>query len=59
MIPNGGQNCKDDVASALLVLLYFGLRQIELPILKVIDGNTLECETSKERIRSAKEKRPI
>ena len=44
------RNRKDDVASALLVLLYFGLRQSELPTLKVIDGNTLECETSKERM---------
>ncbi len=35
---------------ALLVLLYFGLRQSELPTLKVIDGNTLKCETSKERL---------
>lgn len=40
----------DDVASALLVLLYFGLRQSELPSLKVIGDNTLECETSKERM---------
>ena len=44
------RNRKDDVASALLVLLYFGLRQSELPTVKVIDGNTLECETSKERM---------
>lgn len=44
------RNRKDDVASALLVLLYFGLRQSELPTLKIIDGNTLECETSKERM---------
>lgn len=44
------RNRKDDVASALLVLLYFGLRQSELPTLKVIDGNTIECETSKERM---------
>ena len=34
----------------MLILLYFGLRQSELPTLKVIDGNTLECETSKERM---------
>lgn len=44
------RNRKDDVASALLVLLYFGLRQSELSSLKIIDGNTLECETSKERM---------
>ena len=44
------RNRKDDVASALLILLYFGLRQSELPTLKVIDGNTIECETSKERM---------
>ena len=36
--------------SALLVLLYFGLRQSELASLRVIDGNYLECETSKERL---------
>lgn len=44
------RNRKDDVASALLVLLYFGLRQSELASIKIIDGNTLECETSKERM---------
>ena len=44
------RNRKDDVASALLVLLYFGLRQSELSSLKILDGNTLECETSKERM---------
>lgn len=43
------RNRKDDVASALLVLLYFGLRQSELPSLNVADG-FLECETSKERM---------
>ena len=36
--------------SALLVLLYFGLRQSELASLRVIDGHYLECETSKERL---------
>ena len=36
--------------SALLVLLYFGLRQSELASLRVSDGNYLECETSKERL---------
>lgn len=44
------RNRKDDVASALLVLLYFGLRQSELPSIKIKNGNTLECETSKERM---------
>lgn len=44
------QKRRDDVASALLVLLYFGLRQSELPTIKVVGGNTLECETSKERM---------
>ena len=42
---------KDNVAaSALLIMLYCGLRRSELPTLKIIDGNTLECETSKERM---------
>ncbi len=41
---------KDDVASALLVLLYFGLRQSELASLRIISGKYLECETSKERL---------
>ncbi len=41
---------KDDVASALLVLLYFGLRQSELSSLRIVDGKYLECETSKERL---------
>ena len=36
--------------SALLVLLYFGLRQSELASLRIINGNYLECETSKERL---------
>ena len=40
----------NDVSSALLVLIYFGLRQSELPSLKIIDGKFLECETSKERM---------
>jgi integrase len=42
---------KDAAASsALLVLLYFGLRQSELKSLKIIDGQWLQCETSKERM---------
>ena len=44
------RNRKDDVASALLVLLYFSLRQSELATLKIIGDNMLECETSKERM---------
>ncbi len=41
---------RDDAASALLVLLYFGLRQSELASIRVIDGKFLECETSKVRL---------
>lgn len=41
---------KDDVASALLVLLYFGLRQSELASIRIIDNKYLECETSKVRL---------
>ena len=37
-------------SSALLVLLYFGLRQSELASLQVVEGKYLECETSKERL---------
>lgn len=37
-------------SSALLVLLYFGLRQSELASIRVVDGKYLECETSKERL---------
>ena len=44
------KNRNDDVASALLVLTYFGLRQSELATLRIIDGKFLECETSKERM---------
>ncbi len=40
----------DDVGSALLILIYFGLRQSELSSLRIIDGKFLECETSKERL---------
>ena len=35
-------------SSALLVLLYFGLRQSELKSLRIVDEKYLECETSKE-----------
>ncbi len=40
----------DHIGSAMLILLYFGLRQSELQSLKIIDGKYLECETSKERM---------
>ena len=35
---------------ALLVLLLFGLRKSELKSIEVIDGQLLQCETSKERL---------
>lgn len=35
---------------ALLVLLLFGLRKSELKSIEVIDGQWLQCETSKERL---------
>lgn len=37
-------------SSALLVLLYFGLRQSELKSIKITEDSMLECETSKERM---------
>ena len=37
-------------SSALLVLLYFGLRQSELASLRIVDGKYLVCDTSKERL---------
>ena len=42
--PNGASS------SAILTLLYFGMRQSELASLKVIDDSWLELETSKERL---------
>lgn len=42
------KNTGKDTSSALLVLLYTGLRRSELKTLEVIDGAWLECETSKE-----------
>ena len=39
-----------DGTDALLVLLYFGLRRSELKSLEIIDGQWLQCETSKERM---------
>lgn len=44
------QNHDKASSSALLVLLYFGMRQSELATLKVIDENWIECITSKERL---------
>lgn len=35
---------------ALLVLLFFGLRKSELKSIKIIEGQWLQCETSKERL---------
>lgn len=37
-------------SDALLVLLYFGLRKSELKSIQIIDGQWLQCETSKERL---------
>ncbi len=54
--------CKEknnDVASAFLILLYFGLRQSELASIHVIDGKFLECETSKVRLGRAQVLRKI
>lgn len=42
-------NTDGATTSAMLVLLYFGLRQSELSSIRVFDGKYLECETSKER----------
>ncbi len=44
------QKRNDILGSALLVLLYFGLRQSELTSLRIIDNKFLECETSKGRL---------
>lgn len=52
-------NTDKDTASALLVLLYTGLRRSELKTLKIIDGTWLECETSKERMGKNIVKRQI
>ena len=37
-------------SSALLVLLYTGMRRSELQTLRIIDENWLECDTSKEKM---------
>ncbi len=46
-------------SSALLVLLYFGLRQSELASLKIVDGKYLVCDTSKELLGKNVVKRRI
>lgn len=45
--------------SALLVLLFFGLRQSELITLEIIDGQWLDCITSKTRLGHDEERRKI
>ena len=45
--------------SALLVLLFFGLRQSELASLEIIDGQWLDCITSKTRFGHDEEHRRI
>ena len=45
--------------SALLVLLLFGLRQSELSSLNIVDGQWLECITSKSRFGHDEEVRKI
>lgn len=45
--------------SALLVLLFFGLRQSELASLNIVDGQWLECTTSKSRLGHDEEIRRI
>ncbi len=37
-------------SSALLVLLYTGMRRSELPTLTILDDNWMQCETSKEKM---------
>ena len=48
------QFCTDNpnlsATSALLVLLYTGMRRSELNTLRVLDEHWLECDTSKERM---------
>ena len=48
------QFCKDNpnlsASSALLVLLYTGMRRSELPSLTILDENWMQCETSKEKM---------
>lgn len=44
------ENINSEAASAILVLLYFGLRFSELATMRVVDENWLEIQTSKERL---------
>lgn len=48
------QFCKDNpnlsASSALLVLLYTGMRRSELPSLTILDENWMQCKTSKEKM---------
>ena len=43
-------NPKLSASSALLVLLYTGVRRSELATLRILDENWLECDTSKEKM---------
>ena len=43
-------NKENATSSALLTLLYFGLRQSELASIRIIEDKYLECQTSKERM---------
>ncbi len=45
--------------SAMLVLLYFGLRQCELASIQLIDGKFLNCITGKERLGREESHRQI
>ena len=45
--------------SAMLVLLYFGLRQCELASIQLIDGKFLDCITGKERLGREESHRQI
>ena len=44
------QNTQLEASSAILALLYFGMRYSELKTMKVLDDNWLQIETSKERL---------
>ena len=39
-----------EASSALLCLLYFGLRQSELPSMRIIDDRWIEVDTSKQKL---------
>lgn len=53
------ENDEKDTSSALLVLLYAGLRRSELSSIEVIDNRWLQCKTSKERMGKNEVKRRI